>query len=74
MLLGEEGCGSPGVLVFGYPYVNGTNDAYFNPSTDHFGKFHAGGTAVVYCDGHAKISRAEANFIATVCGIETICF
>ena len=72
MLVGEEGTGSPSFLLYGY--VNGTNDAYFNPPSDHFGKFHPGGSAILFCDGHSKIMHAEENFISTVCGSPTICY
>ena len=72
MLLGEEGSGEPGLLTYGYG--NGTNDAYFNPGTDHFGKFHPGGSVILYCDGHSKITQAQDNFILTICGAPVVCY
>ncbi len=72
MLLGEEGTGEPQLLSYGY--VNGTNDGYFNPPTDHFGKFHPGGTVILYCDGHSKISQAEDHMIMTICGSPVLCY
>ncbi|AIE84256.1 PIG-L family deacetylase [Fimbriimonas ginsengisoli] len=72
MLLGEEGCGGPKLV--GYGYSNGTNDGYFNPSTDHFAKFHPAGAAVVFTDGHAKIIQAEDHFDETICGTPTPCY
>ncbi len=72
MLLGEEGCGGPS--LFGYGYTNGTNDGYFNPIYDHFAKFHPGGTAIDFCDTHAKIIQAEDHFVQTICGTSAQCF
>jgi prepilin-type N-terminal cleavage/methylation domain-containing protein len=72
MLVGEEGSGDPGFFSSGHK--NGTNDGYFNPITDHFAQFHAGGTALVYCDGHAKITHAEDHFTETICGSPTPCY
>jgi prepilin-type N-terminal cleavage/methylation domain-containing protein/prepilin-type processing-associated H-X9-DG protein len=72
MLLGEEGCGEPALI--GYGYVNGTNDGYFNPAVDHFAEFHPGGAAIAFCDGHAKIVQAADHFVETVCGTTVQCF
>ena len=72
MLFGEEGSGAPQLI--GYGYSNGTNDGYFNPSTDNFAKFHPGGAAVVFCDSHAKILQAEDHFVETICGTSVACY
>ncbi len=72
MLLGEEGCGGPSLV--GYGYSRGTTDGYFNPGTDHFSKFHPGGSVVAFCDGHVKILQAEDHFVETICGSAVQCF
>ncbi len=72
MVLGEEGCGGPS--LFGYGYTNGTNDGYLNPAVDHFAKTHPGGSAIVFCDSHAKIVQAQDHFVETICGSKTQCF
>ena len=72
MLLGEEGSGEPAQDRYGY--MHGTNDGYLNPSTDHFAKFHTGGTVITYCDGHARIVHAEEEFVQTVCGSSEVCY
>ena len=72
MLIGEEGCGSPGLFTYGY--TRGSNDGYFNPATDHFQKSHAGGAIVLFCDGHSKIVQAQDNFVQTICGTTAQCF
>jgi prepilin-type N-terminal cleavage/methylation domain-containing protein len=72
MLTGEEGTGSDS--VFGYGYGDDTNDGYFNPSTDHFAKWHPAGAAVVFCDTHARILQAEDLFTQTICGSPQVCY
>ena len=72
MLLGDEGTGMPSLFAYGYSF--GTNDGYFNPPTDHFGKFHPGGTCVAFTDGHAKIFQAEDLFVKTICGTGFPCY
>lgn len=58
MLLGEEGVNGN----------NGTNDGFFNPAFDAFSNWHAGGTAVLFVDSHAKIRHARDQFAAIVYG------
>lgn len=72
MLVGEEGCGED--KMFTYGFSNGTNDAYFNPATDHFAKFHPGGAVILFCDTHAKITQAQDHFVETICGSTKPCF
>ncbi len=72
MLFGEEGSGQDSAFFYGY--ANGTNDGYFNPNFDHFGHFHPAGTAIAYCDTHAKIVPAQDRYILTVCGSEKLCW
>lgn len=72
MLLGEEGSGEPAPLVGGFN--RGTNDGYFNPAVDHFSRWHMGGTAVLFTDGHAKILHAQDWFTETVCGDTSVCW
>ena len=72
MLLGEEGSGEPAPLVWGYN--RGTNDGYFNPAVDHFSRWHMGGTAILFVDGHAKVLHAQDKFVETVCGDSSVCW
>ena len=72
MLIAEEGTGEE--TPFGYGFSHGTNDGYLNPSVDHFARFHPGGAAVAYCDGHVKIVQAQDRFVRTVCGSDVVCF
>jgi len=65
MLLGEEGTGG-GFL--GLTSQSGTNDGFFNPEVDSFVEWHAGGTAVIYTDDHAKISHVMGNVIGITSG------
>jgi len=58
MLLGEEGVNGD----------NGTNDGFFNPAFDGFSQWHAGGTALLFVDSHAKIRHARDQFAAIVHG------
>lgn len=53
MLLGEEGVG-PNAL-------SGTNDGFFYPGVDHLALRHAGGAALTYVDGHAKVTRHQLD-------------
>lgn len=62
MLLGEEGTGGG---LFG---SSGTNDGFFNPETDDFAEWHSGGTAVLFVDGHAKVTKAHDRFREIVWG------
>lgn len=72
MLLGEEGSGEAAPLVWGYN--RGTNDGYFNPSVDHFSRWHMGGTAVLFTDSHAKVLHAQDKFTETICGDSVVCW
>ncbi len=65
MLLGEEGTG--GAMLSA---VDGTNDGFFNPDVDHFVEWHAGGTALLFVDTHAKVTRAKDRFARVVFGDE----
>jgi len=58
MLLGEEGVNGN----------HGTNDGFFNPDFDGFSDWHAGGTALLFVDSHAKIRHARDQFAAIVYG------
>ena len=52
MLLGEEASdGANG--------KRGTNDGFFHPQFDHFAFRHAGGAALLFVDGHAKVTKAN---------------
>ncbi len=51
MLLGEEGVGPNAQF--------GTNDGFFHPQVDHLALRHAGGAALVFVDGHAKVTRTQ---------------
>jgi len=64
MLLGEEGTGGQ----------NGTNDGFFNPQVDTFSRWHAGGTALLFVDSHAKIRHAQDHFAEVVYGGATPCW
>ncbi|MDR3692486.1 MAG: prepilin-type N-terminal cleavage/methylation domain-containing protein [Fimbriimonas sp.] len=63
MLLGEEGTG-----ISSAGKQSGTNDGFFNPTTDQFAEWHDGKTAVVFVDGHAKTTRAQSHFALTLTG------
>jgi prepilin-type N-terminal cleavage/methylation domain-containing protein len=54
MLVGEEGTGDP---MSEEPRNHGTNDGFFNPQFDHFAQWHMGGTALLFVDTHAKVTR-----------------
>jgi prepilin-type N-terminal cleavage/methylation domain-containing protein len=56
MLLGEEG--TAGSL---FSSMEGTNDGFFNPEVDHFAEWHSGGTALLFVDSHAKVTRATSR-------------
>jgi prepilin-type N-terminal cleavage/methylation domain-containing protein len=73
MLFGEEGTGQD-TFFGGSGFINGTNDGFFNPATDHFADFHPAGTAVIYCDSHAKVIRAEDYAVETICGSSVACY
>jgi hypothetical protein len=66
MLVGEEGS------YVGYlPWQQnqgGTNDGFFNPDVDNFSQWHAGGTAILYTDDHAKIVHARDKVTETLSG------
>ncbi|RYG22614.1 prepilin-type N-terminal cleavage/methylation domain-containing protein [bacterium] len=64
MLLGEEGVGGQ----------NGTNDGFFNPETDFFSQWHAGGTALLFIDSHTKIRRVQDELVLVVHGGNTSCW
>jgi prepilin-type N-terminal cleavage/methylation domain-containing protein len=57
MLLGEEGTGAALLSA-----TDGTNDGFFNPDVDHFVEWHAGGTAILFVDTHAKVTKAKDKF------------
>lgn len=67
MLFGEENPATDGTS-------HGSNDGYFAPDSDHFARYHTGGAAIVFCDGHARITKAEDHFVETVCGTTAPCF
>ena len=64
MLLGEEGVGGD----------RGTNDGFFHPNWDAFSQWHAGGTAILFVDSHAKVRRARDQFMQIVHGGTTPCW
>jgi len=51
MLLGEEGVGQDAKF--------GTNDGFFHPQADHLALRHAGGAALTFADGHAKVTKSR---------------
>ena len=59
MLLGEEGTYQDGFTL--QHNQGGTNDGFFNPEVDAFSEWHAGGTAILYTDNHAKISHVQGK-------------
>lgn len=65
MLLGEEGVSDRD---------NGTNDGFLHPFFDHFAERHAGGTAILFVDGHAKVVHANDRFMEIVDGGPTPCW
>ncbi len=66
MLLGEEGTFNS--FVPWQQNQGGTNDGFLNPAVDGFSQWHAGGTAILFTDAHAKISHARDNFIGITSG------
>ncbi len=64
MLLGEEGVNGD----------RGTNDGFFHPNWDAFSHWHAGGTAILFVDTHAKVRRARDGFMQIVHGGTTPCW
>ncbi len=53
MLLGEEGTGRGENPEGDTP----TNDGFFHPLFDRFSRWHLGGTALLFVDGHGKVVR-----------------
>ncbi len=72
MMLGEEG--SEGTMIFGDQHQRGTNDGFFNPDVDHFSEWHAGGTALVFVDSHAKVTKARDRFTQVLWGGTVNCW
>ena len=66
MLVGEEGTYQGG--FFSSDPNGGTNDGFLNPDVDAFSQWHAGGTAILYTDIHAKITHARDKFTETTSG------
>ncbi|MGV3618314.1 MAG: prepilin-type N-terminal cleavage/methylation domain-containing protein [Fimbriimonas sp.] len=69
MLLGEEGTGDP---MSEEPRNHGTNDGFFNPQFDRFAQWHSGGTALLFVDNHAKVTRQR--LLEAVNGGSTFCW
>jgi len=66
MLLGEEGTYNS--ILPWQTNQGGTNDGFFNPEVDAFSQWHAGGTAILFTDEHAKIVHARDNLIGITSG------
>jgi prepilin-type processing-associated H-X9-DG protein len=62
-LYGEESTGT-----------EGTNDGFFHPLVDAFATWHAGKTALVFVDGHAKTIVTEGRYPEVVDASTTPCW
>lgn len=72
MLLGEEGTDNS---VIPWAQNQGaTNDGFFNPSVDLFSEWHAGGTALLFTDCHAKILHVRDKLVEVTSGSTTPCW
>jgi len=69
MLIGEEGTGDQDADGFG---KFSTNDGFFHPEVDVFARRHAGGTSILFVDGHAKVTRHR--LFEAVNGGSTVCW